>query len=679
MSDNNKSEYFCLKMIMKFGTILSEVHHVPMVFSYRLDGRQRFFGTNKAKAKFIETYLTSRSWKEAFHLDQDDLNQAENYSYFNVDPSKAFAEEMKKTLQLDRLPFPLKWCLYEELVPYCSTMLLTLYNNKTSESRKQMSFGKKEFKPEDPIWPESIYPWHLVKCFSNSSNFYKHKSKTYRGSLTDFLKLLVQKVFDHHQVDVNTYVDPRMSKSELHKRRRNARDVVESDSESEVTPVTSQESSQVSSPAPSVHSSDHEDGLEHGNTEDGKENDDIDNDAMCPDTSEDADDEDADDDDEMNDGKEKKKDRQKGLVTGHEVEEAGDDHPTVAAIKRVTLNVNPQVSEMIQQFDDDIVEDQDFEDKDGEPELEMDTDVEETKRDTPKLESIIEPKKKRPPPPLIALKDIDEEAKKEDSPVNENLKRKSSDGEHEREVITYGGGEVDPGAISGVCSKCKRLSSDQRVFGSWMIIPFSDEIRELCYACFHNLRSKGRRMNLARKMNENKHLAKMETEASTDEDEQKPKTEAFTVDNEGEMDTTNNNENDEEDNNASNYEELCLTVQVQSSSSSSIGEDSVPKAEPQQRLVEGDNDIEVLHIQPPVLPPMLSLPAQPPPPGGREVEGESRPPGPAPGQSQPPLPREPIIDGESEPGHAPARPMVPGEFTFALTNFIFTISRSNFF
>ena len=48
---------------------------------------------------------------------------------------------------------------------------------------------------------------------------------------------------------------------------------------------------------------------------------------------------------------------------------------------------------MIQQFDDDIAEDQDFQDKDGEPELEMDTDVEETKRDTPKLESIIEPKK----------------------------------------------------------------------------------------------------------------------------------------------------------------------------------------------------------------------------------------------------------------------------------------------
>ena len=235
---------------------------------------------------------------------------------------------------------------------------------------------------------------------------------------------------------------------------------------------------------------------------------------------------------------------------------------------------------MIQQFDDDIAEDQDFEEEDGEPELEMDTDVEETKRDIPKLESNIETKKKRPPPPLIALKDIDEEAKKEDSPVNENLKRKSSDGEHEREVITYGGGEVDPGAISGVCNKCKRLSSDQRVFGSWMIVPFGDEIRELCYACFHNLRSKGRRMNLARKMNENKHLAKMETEASTEEDEPKTKTEAFTV--EGEMDTTNNNNEseEEEDNNASNYEKLCLTVQVQSSSSSSIGEDSVPKAEP---------------------------------------------------------------------------------------------------
>ena len=93
----------------------------------------------------------------------------------------------------------------------------------------------------------------------------------------------------------------------------------------------------------------------------------------------------------------------------------------------------------------------------------------------------------------------------------------------------------------------------------------------------------------------------------------------------------------------------------------------MPPIQPEQRLVEGDNDIEVLHIQPPVLPPMPGLPAQPPPPGGREVEGESRPPG----QSQPPLPREPIIDGESQPG--PARPTVPGEFTFALGNYQFYI------
>ncbi len=40
----------------------------------------------------------------------------------------------------------------------------------------------------------------------------------------------------------------------------------------------------------------------------------------------------------------------------------------------------------------------------------------------------------------------------------------------------------------------------------------------------------------------------------------------------------------------------------------------LPPLQPQQRLVEGDNDIEVLHIQPPVLPPMPGLPAQPPPP-----------------------------------------------------------------
>ena len=222
MSENNKSEYFCLKKIMQYGATLSEVHHVPFVISYRMDGRQRFFGTNNSKAKLMESYLTSRSWKEAFDLDQHDLNQAEHYSYFNVAPAKVFKEEMKKPTELDRLPFPLKWCNFGELASYCSTMLLLLHNNRTGENKRQTNFGNAEFKPEDPMWPEAIYPWHLVKCFTNSKHFKEHKSPLYRGSLTDFLKVLVERVFDHQGLDVNRYVDPRMSKSTLHKRKRRA-------------------------------------------------------------------------------------------------------------------------------------------------------------------------------------------------------------------------------------------------------------------------------------------------------------------------------------------------------------------------------------------------------------------------------------------------------------------------
>ena len=105
---------------------------------------------------------------------------------------------------------------------------------------------------------------------------------------------------------------------------------------------------------------------------------------------------------------------------------------------------------MIQQFDDDIAdEDQDFEEGDGEPELEMD--VEETKRDIPKLESISEPKKKRPPPPLIALKDINIEEKK-DPAVNENLKRKSTDGPYG--PLLSGRAHTRPGTM-GLLKRCR--------------------------------------------------------------------------------------------------------------------------------------------------------------------------------------------------------------------------------
>lgn len=104
--------------------------------------------------------------------------------------------------------------------------------------------------------------------------------------------------------------------------------------------------------------------------------------------------------------------------------------PTVAAIKRVKLSVNPQVSNMIRQFDDDIADDPDEEEEDfaeefgddddddnEEPDMEIDTEIE-MKNDllstiqasTTSAEVEVmsdQKKKKRPPPPLIAIKDLE--------------------------------------------------------------------------------------------------------------------------------------------------------------------------------------------------------------------------------------------------------------------------------
>ena len=51
----------------------------------------------------------------------------------------------------------------------------------------------------------------------------------------------------------------------------------------------------------------------------------------------------------------------------------------------------------------------------------------------------------------------------------------------------------------------------------------------------------------------------------------------------------------------------------------------MPQIQSKQRLVEVDNEIKMLYIKPPVPPPMPSLHAQSPPPGGPEVEGENHP------------------------------------------------------
>ena len=107
---------------------------------------------------------------------------------------------------------------------------------------------------------------------------------------------------------------------------------------------------------------------------------------------------------------------------------------------------------MIQQFDDDIAEDEDFEEGVGELELKIDNDIEETKRDIPKLESLSEHKRKRPPPPLIALKDIDEERKKDVLKGKENLKRNIANGPYG--PLLSGRAHTRPGTM-GLLKRCR--------------------------------------------------------------------------------------------------------------------------------------------------------------------------------------------------------------------------------
>jgi len=97
------------------------------------------------------------------------------------------------------------------------------------------------------------------------------------------------------------------------------------------------------------------------------------------------------------------------------VEENGDDLPTVAAIKRIKLMVNPQVSEMIQQFDDDIADDPDqvddisFSDETFELDTVMDLKngiIPISEETSSSIEQLTKDVKKRPPPPLISISDI---------------------------------------------------------------------------------------------------------------------------------------------------------------------------------------------------------------------------------------------------------------------------------
>ena len=135
-------------------------------------------------------------------------------------------------------------------------------------------------------------------------------------------------------------------------------------------------------------------------------------------------------------------------------------------------------------------------------------------------------------------------------------------------MITVGGGRHEPDGISRVCGRCKCNSNDPRVYGKWVVVV--DRELSLCYPCYHNLKSYGKRLRLLKEMKEKKNI-------------QQVKTEAPDLDNTEELNESINNNEEmrdyDSDENAEDYEELCnqYPIYSSSSSSSSASEKSLPK------------------------------------------------------------------------------------------------------
>ena len=118
-----------------------------------------------------------------------------------------------------------------------------------------------------------------------------------------------------------------------------------------------------------------------------------------------------------------------------------------------------------------------------------------------------------------------------------------------------GGGRHEPDGIGRVCGRCKCSSNDPRVYGKWVVV--MDRDLSLCYACYHNLKSIGKRIKLHKEMEEKKNI--------------QIKTEAPNLDNNEELDesiNTNEEKMDyDSDESSAKYEEVCNKFPIYSSSS----------------------------------------------------------------------------------------------------------------
>ena len=132
--------------------------------------------------------------------------------YFSQPPKESF-NRTRANLNPSRLPFPVKYCNFEELREYLGNELLQHHNKARTDGiiKRRFLYGHPEFKPS--FW-SNRWPWPTVQRLS--------KKYSGPGDAVDMFRLIVRRLLQESGINPDEHFDQNCDKTMLESRKKAA-------------------------------------------------------------------------------------------------------------------------------------------------------------------------------------------------------------------------------------------------------------------------------------------------------------------------------------------------------------------------------------------------------------------------------------------------------------------------
>ena len=193
MNPEKHTEDVVLNKFFELLHVLMNRDKIVLLLTYiDSNGVLQSYGTPLVKAKWENSYNTSKSWPESFKTDQRILN-ATNNSQNGESERQARKTHFEESIPA-MLPAPLISMSIEQLIHWLTNEIKREYQKRTGVSRFKLLLKKDCFEP--PWWLSSEWAWSNVTESLSTQKF------TGAGTKIDFMRSSAEACLRHYNLTV---------------------------------------------------------------------------------------------------------------------------------------------------------------------------------------------------------------------------------------------------------------------------------------------------------------------------------------------------------------------------------------------------------------------------------------------------------------------------------------------